>query len=138
MRGLKPLRSLASLLIAASAVAFSGVTFCAEEADHFKYYDESSYTVTIEKEMKELNALYKTAISKKVPQGEAERARQKMVKLSRHLLRHLNERNASVDIKGGDELSSTEILLNVRVMGSLLDVLVLDALPHEDEWSYVY
>jgi len=138
MRGLKPLRSLASLLIVASAVAFSGAAFCAEDADHFKYYDESSYTATINKEMKELDTLYKTAVSKKVPQGEAEKARQEMVKLSRHMLRHLNARNASVDIKGGDALSSTEILLNIRVMGRLLDVLVADTLPHEDDWSYVY
>ena len=138
MRGLKPLRSLASLLIAASAVAFTGAAFSAEDSDHFKYYDESSYTATIDKEMKELDALYKTAVSKKVPQGEAEQARQDMVKLSRHMLRHLNERNALVDVKGGDELSSTEILLNIRVMGRLLDVLVADALPHEDDWSYAY
>ena len=61
-----------------------------------------------------------------------------MVKLSRHLLQHLNERSASIDLDEGDTLSSAEILLNIRVMGRLLDVLVADALPHEDDWSYVY
>jgi hypothetical protein len=124
------------LFIVAGVTVFSGAANCAEDADHFKYYDQSSYSATVTKEMNELEALYKTAVSKKVSQGEAEQARQKMVKLSRHLLRHLNERNASADIKGGDALSSTEILLNIRVMGRLLDILVADALPHEDDWSY--
>ena len=138
MTGLKPLRSLASLFIVAGAVAFNGAAFCAEDANHFKYYDESAYTDTVNKEIDKLETLYRTANSKKVTQGEAEQARQTMVKLSRHLLRHLNERSASIDLVEGDTLSSAEILLNIRVMGRLLDVLVADALPHEDDWSYVY
>ena len=138
MRGLNPLRSLASLFIVAGATVFSGAASCAEDADHFKYYDESAYTATVNKEINKLETLYRTATSKKITQGEAEQARQKMVKLSRHLLQHLNERSASLNLEEGDTLSSTEILLNIRVMGRLLDVLVADALPHEDDWSYVY
>ena len=138
MRDLNPLRSLASLFIVAGAAVFSGAASCAEDADHFKYYDESAYTATVNNEIIKLETLYRTATSKKVTQGEAEQARQKMVKLSRHLLRHLNERSASIDLEEGDTLSSAEILLNIRVMGRLLDVLVADALPHEDDWSYVY
>ena len=138
MKGLNPLRSVASLFIVAGTIVFSSTANCAEGTDHFKYYDESAYTATVNKEIGELEILYRTTNSKKVTQGEAEQARQKMVKLSRHLLRHLNERSASIDLEEGDTLSSAEILLNIRVMGRLLDVLVADALPHEDDWSYVY
>jgi hypothetical protein len=131
-------RSLACSCVVAGTVTFSGVASAANESEHFKYYDESSYTATVTKEMAELDTLYNTAISRKVSQGEAEQARQKMVKLSRHLLQHLNERNASINIKEGAALSPTEILLNIRVMGRVLDILVADTLPHEDDWSYTY
>jgi len=138
MRVLNPLRSPASLFIVTCAVVFSAAASCAEDADHFKYDDELSYTATVNKEMTKFESLYRTATSKKITQGEAEQARQNMFKLSRHLLQHINERSASIDLDEGDTLSSAEILLNMRVTGRLLDVLVADALPHEDDWSYVY
>ena len=131
-------RSLACSCVVAAAVTFSGVASSADEREHLKYYDESSYTATVTKEMAELDALYQTAMSKDVSQGEAEQARQKMLKLSRHLLQHLNERNASINIKEGAALSPTEVLLNIRVMGRVLDILVADTLPHQDDWSYTY
>jgi hypothetical protein len=138
MSGANLFRSLACSYVVVSTVTFSGVANSANEGEHFKYYDESSYTATVTKEMAELDALYQTAISKNVSQGEAEQARQKMVRLSRHLLQHLNERNGSINIKEGAALSPTEVLLNIRVMGRVLDILVADTLPHQDDWSYTW
>jgi hypothetical protein len=88
--------------------------------------------------MNEMEALYKTAISKDVSQGKAEKARQQdMVRKPRHLLQHLSERNWHIILKEGGQLTVTDALLNIRVTGCLLDILEADALPHEDEWSYV-
>lgn len=132
------LRTVAAGFLFAGAAALTSAGMCADDQEHFKFYDESSYTATVTKEMNEMEALYKTAISKDVSQGKAEQARQDMVRKARHLLRHLNERNSHINIKEGGQLTSTEVLLNFRVMGRLLDILVSDALPHEDEWSYAW
>jgi hypothetical protein len=81
-------------------------------------------------------SIYKTAISEGVSQGEAEKARQDMARKDWQLLRRLNEGNSHINIKEGAQFTATEVLFNSRVMGRLLDILVADSLPHEDEWSY--
>jgi len=83
-------------------------------------------------------SVYKTAISDDVSQDEAEKAGLDMAGKARQLLRHLNEKNSHINIKAGGQLIATEVLLNIRVMGRLLDMLVVDSLPHEDEWSYAW
>jgi ABC-type Na+ efflux pump permease subunit len=134
----KRIRSILAPLAVAGAVTFSTPAMCADEAEHFKYFDEATYTATIKKEMKELEAAYTTANSDKVSQGEAEKARQKAIKLSRHILRHLNTRNAAIDIEEGGSLSQTEILLNIQVQGRLLDILAAEHQPHVDRWTYTW
>jgi len=83
-------------------------------------------------------SVYKTAISEDVSQDEAEKARLDMARKARQFLRHLNERNSHINIKEGGQLSATEVLLNIRVMGRLPDILVADSLPRKDEWSYAW
>jgi hypothetical protein len=128
---------LVAVLVLACAAAF-GTTAVGAEKDHFKYYDDASYTATVTKELNEMEALYKVAISKKVSQGKAEQARQDMIRKARHILRHLNERNAQLSVKEGAQLTPTEVLLNIKVMGRVLDIMMQDVLPHEDEWSYTW
>jgi hypothetical protein len=66
------------------------------------------------------------------------KARQKAIRLSRHILRHLNTRNSALNVQEGGELSPTEIVLNIQVMGRLLDILASEHQPHEDQWSYTW
>lgn len=134
---MKQIRTLVAGLVIAGVAAF-GTTAVGAEKDHFKYYDEASYTATVTKEMNEMEALYKVAISKSVAQGKAEQARQDMIKKARHILRHLNERNSQLGVKEGAQLTPTEVLLNIKVMGRVLDIMMRDVLPHEDEWSYTW
>jgi len=42
------------------------------------------------------------------------------------------------DIKQGAQLSATEMLVNTHVMVVMLDLLVGETLPHDDEWEYIY
>ena len=134
----KILRSLTLSLLFGSSLTFSTVALCADDAEHFKYFDEGSYTATVQKEMQAMDKAYKTANNPKVLQGDAEKARQEAITLARHILRHLNTRSDSVNIKEGGQLSPTEVLLSIRVMGHLLDLLASEHQPHEDAWSYVY
>jgi hypothetical protein len=134
----KALRSLALSLLFGSTLTFSSVGLCADDAEHFKYFDEDTYTATIQKEMQAMDKAYKTANNPKALQGDAEKARQEAITLARHILRHINTRSDSVNIKEGGQLSSTEILLSIRVTGHLLDLLAAEHQPHEDAWSYAY
>lgn len=134
----KALRSLVLSLLFGSTLTFSSVGLCADDAEHFKYFDEDSYTATIHKEMQAMDKAYKTANNPKTLQGDAEKARQEAITLARHILRHLNTRSDSVNIKEGGQLSPTEVLLSIRVMGHLLDLLAAEHQPHEDAWSYAY
>ena len=134
----KALRPLFLSLLFGSTLTFSGVGLCADDAEHFKYFDEGSYTATVQKEMQAMDKAYKTANNPKTLQGDAEKARQEAITLARHILRHLNTRSDSVNIKEGGQLSPTEVLLSIRVMGHLLDLLAAEHQPHEDAWSYAY
>jgi len=134
----KTLRPLFLSLLFGSTLTFSSVGLCADDAEHFKYFDEDTYTATIQKEMQDLDKAYKTANNPKTLQGDAEKARQEAITLARHILRHLNTRSDSVNIKEGGQLSPTEVLLSIRVMGHLLDLMASEHQPHEDAWSYAY
>lgn len=130
--------SLLAALVFTGTTLFTMVGRAADEGDHFKYFDEATYTSTIRTEMKELEKAYQIATSDKTSQGDAEKSRQKAIELSRHILRHLNSRNAEINLDEGGTLSQTEVLLNIQVMGRLLDILASEHQPHKDQWSYTW
>lgn len=76
---------------------------------------------------------YKLAHSKDTPQVQAAEAKLKHIALMRDILIHLNKKNANAQ-----NLSDKEVLDNIRVMGHLMEMLVVNHLPDSNEEWYLY
>ena len=101
-------------------------------------FDETQYSATMESLLTELQKAHEITKDPKRSQGDVEKAKQKAFKTAREMLRLIDNRLHKLDIKQGAQLSATEMLVNTHVMVVMLDLLVGETLPHEDEWEYIY
>ena len=93
---------------------------------------------SLDEKLNQCQIAFDKAHSGELSQAEANKARRKHVVLVREILEELNKRNAAVDTTSGEVLSQQEVLNNLRVMGRLLEMLVIDHMGTPPEWSYVY
>ena len=101
-------------------------------------FDETQYSATMESLLTELQKAHEITKDPKRSQGDVEKAKQKAFKTAREMLRLIDNRLHKLDIKQGAQLSATEMLVNTHVMVVMLDLLVGETLPHDDEWEYIY
>jgi hypothetical protein len=94
--------------------------------------------LSLQEKLNQCQTAFDKAHSGDLTQAEAAKARREHVVLAREILEDLNKRNAAVDTASGKVLSQQEILDNLRVMGRLLEMLVIDHQGTVPEWSYVY
>lgn len=93
---------------------------------------------SLEEKLNQCQMAFDKAHRGDMTQAEATKARREHVALVREILEELNKRNAAVDVASGEVLSQQEVLNNLRVMGRLLEMLVIDHQGTTAEWSYVY
>ena len=101
-------------------------------------FDEAHYSATMQSLLTELQKAHEMTKDPKMSQGEVEIAKQKAFKTAREMLLIIDNRLHKLDIKQGAQLSATEILVNTHVMVVMLDLLVGETIPHNDEWEYIY
>ena len=101
-------------------------------------FDETQYSAAMESLLNELQKAHEITKDPKRSQGDVEKAKQKAFKTAREMLRLIDNRLHKLDIKQGAQLSATEMLVNTHVMVVMLDLLVGETLPHDDEWEYIY
>ena len=94
--------------------------------------------LSLQEKLNQCQTAFDKAHSGDLTQAEAATARREHVVLAREILEDLNKRNAAVETASGKVLSQQEILDNLRVMGRLLEMLVIDHQGTTPEWSYVY
>ncbi len=94
--------------------------------------------LSLEEKLNQCQTAFDKAHSGDLSQADAAKARREHMVLAREILEDLNKRNAAVDTAGGEVLSQQEILDNLRVMGRLLEMQVIDLQGTTPEWSYVY
>ena len=93
---------------------------------------------SLDEKLNQCQMAFDKAHSGDMSQAEAAKARRDHMTLVREILEDLNKRNAAVNTASGEVLSQQEILNNLRVMGRLLEMLVIDHQGTIPEWSYVY
>jgi len=101
-------------------------------------FDEAHYGATMQSLLTELQKAHEITKDPDRSQGDIEKAKQKAFKTAHEMLTMIDNRLHSLDIKQGAQLSPTELLVNTHVMVVMLDLLVGESMPHQDEWSYLY
>ena len=101
-------------------------------------FDETQYGATMQSLLTELQKAHDITKDPKRSHGDVAKAKQKAFKTAGEMLKIIDKRLHSLDIKQGAQLSPTDMLVNTHVMVVLLDLLVGEALPHKDEWNYAY
>ena len=101
-------------------------------------FDEAHYGATMQSLLTELQKAHEITKDPNRSQVDIEKAKQKAFKTAHEMLTMIDNRLHSLDIKQGAQLSPTELLVNTHVMVVMLDLLVGESMPHQDEWSYLY
>ena len=96
-------------------------------------YDESVFTEKMQKNMAQLDKLYLQYHNKNLSGSEIVKAKREYFKIARSVLHNMNERFDKMNIKKGDTLSNTEMILINHVQVMFIDML---ASIHESAWSY--
>jgi hypothetical protein len=121
----------------AMGAAMMGVNAQAEDVPQ-DAFDEAQYGVRMQTLLSELQKAHDVAKDPERSQGDVAKAKQKAFKTAGEMLKIIDKRLHSLDIKQGAQLSPTEMLINTHVMVVMLDLLVGETLPHKDEWNYAY
>jgi len=90
----------------------------------------------MEKTLNELNELYARANDKKIPQGEAEVAREAAFQKALEALNYIDRRFDKMNVKEGAQLSNSEMFATLHVLTMTLGLVTTEHLPHKDRWSY--
>lgn len=123
----KMYKSIMVVLIAlVVSVFFAPVAFASE------VYTESDYPAYFEKTMDKFHVLHAKVFDKTIPAGEREKAKRAFFKHSQDLGKKMHARTMTLNVKKGDALSHTEVLL-----GTHLQLMVVDMLStlQQEAWA---
>ena len=132
---------LTSFMLAISfamGAAMLGINAQAADAPKSTVFDEANYDSRMQHLLKELQNAHETTKDPRMSQGEVAAAKQKAFKTAREMLLLIDRRLHTLDPKKGAQLSPTEVLVNTHIMVVVLDLLLSESMPHEDEWNYIY
>jgi hypothetical protein len=131
------LTSFMLAILFAMGVAMMGVSAQAAEVPQ-DAFDELHYDSRMQFLLKELQNAHEATKDPRLPQGEVAAAKQKAFKTAREMLLLIDRRIHTLDPAKGAQLSPTEVLVNTHIMVVVLDLLLSESIPHEDEWQYIY
>lgn len=86
-------------------------------------YNEADYPAYFEKTMDKLHVLHQQAFDKTIPSGKREKAKREFLKHSQDLVKKMHARIMKLDVKKGDALSHTEVLLSTHLQLMVADML---------------
>lgn len=87
----------------------------------------------LDQKLQQCQAAFQKSRRADLPQNEARKAEQEHLKLMVEIMQDLNKRAAS-----DKSLSPEEVRTHLRVMGHLVEMLGVKAMPPEYEWNYLY
>lgn len=90
----------------------------------------------LEEKLQQCEVAFQKMHSGELTQDETWQARSEHKKLVKEILEYLNKRNHEVLNSKDHTLSAEEILNNVVVIGSLLEMMATEDLRMTDEWGY--
>jgi hypothetical protein len=86
-------------------------------------YNEADYPAYFEKTMDKLHVLHQKVFDKTIPLGEREKAKREFFKNSQSLVKKMHARTMTLNVKKGDALSHTEVLLATHLQLMVTDML---------------
>ncbi len=119
--------------LAAAAASFTGTSAQAQAPTDLC---DDAYLTYMKATISELDGLYLKSKDKKIPQGEAEVARQAAFSKAREAFAYMDKRFDAMNVDEGAALCHRELLMDIHIMTMIMDMVASEHLPHEDRWSY--
>ena len=110
-----------SIMVVLMALAVS--VFFAPAAFAAMAYNEADYSTYFEKTMDKLHVLHGKVFDKTISLGEREKAKRAFFKHSQDLVKKMHARIMTLNVKKGDALSHTEVLLATHIQLMVADML---------------
>jgi hypothetical protein len=86
-------------------------------------YSEADYPAYFEKTMDKLHVLHAKVFDKTASVGSREKAKREFFKNSQYLVKKMHAKVMALDVKKGDALSHTDMLLSTHIQLMVADIL---------------